>query len=222
MSDDVAPKIVSAVATGGRPSHYMLDNFVAHELSLLTKCGAPEFTHDDNWLGSFILNSVFIGQLTPKPRAYAFNFLRRAQGALSSYRTARLELIDYLQTPPNVLSPYFRALLHFEVCLSQGYQALEMLGTASGHHVFDKKDDSNEARLYRLYIQSKHMDRMIESGQIPEQATAALWITNEGIECSGASLSFEELLSLLQWIAEMADRIARFEFGRAGPTEEKQ
>ncbi len=214
--NDEQGRTVTASMTGDVPSNYMLDNFVAHKLSLLTECGAPEFAYVDNWLSAFILNSVFIAQLPPKQRAYAFNFLRRAQGALSSYRLARLELIDYLQSPRGVLSPYFRALLHFEVCISQSYQAFELLATASGLDVFDKDDGSKEERLYRLYIQSKDMGGMIQGGKIPTEATAAIWITNHGIECNGTSLSFEELVSLLEWIAKMADRISKLEFGNGG------
>jgi hypothetical protein len=108
----------------------MLDNFVAHKLSSLTECGAPEFANDGNWLGASILNSVFIASLQPKPRAYLFNFLRRAEGAISSYRTARINLIEYLQTPRNTLSPYFRALLHFEVSISQYLAVLSSAGVA--------------------------------------------------------------------------------------------
>jgi hypothetical protein len=204
--------------SGGRPSNYMLDNFVAHKLSSLTECGAPEFTSSGNWLGAFILNSVFVTRLEPKPRAYLFNFLRRAEGAISSYQTARINLIEYLQTPRNELSPYFRALLHFEVSISQCYQGLELLATGSRlRKPFDERDNSKEERLYRLYIRSKHMDRMIESGQIPTDATAALWITNQGFECSKAALSFDEFMSLLKWVAEVADRISRFDFGNARP-----
>jgi hypothetical protein len=67
--NDEQGRTVKASMTGGRPTNYMLDNFVAHKLSLLTECGAPEFTNNENWLGTFILNSVFIAQLAPKPRA---------------------------------------------------------------------------------------------------------------------------------------------------------
>ena len=197
-----------------QPSKYTLDNFVAYKLSELVKCGVPELDGNADWLGAFILNSVFIAKLAPKPRAYAFNFLRRAEGALSSYRAARLDLIQYVQTPRNVLSPYFRALLHFESCISLTYQGLALLATAAGEKKpFDSGDKSKEERLYKLYIHSKHMDGIIESGQIPTDATAALWITNEGLACSKATLSFEELVSLLKWIAEMADRISKFDFG---------
>ena len=104
--------------------------------------------------------------------------------------------INHPNTPRNVSSPYFRALLHFEVCISQTYQALELLAMASKKKVFDKGDGSKEERLYRLYIQAKHTDRMIESGQIPTQATTSVWITNVGLECDGAALSFDELLAL--------------------------
>ena len=64
-------------------SNYLLDNFVAHKLSLLTECGARE-TANANWLNTFILTSVFKAKLDAKPRLYVFNFLRRAEGALSS------------------------------------------------------------------------------------------------------------------------------------------
>jgi hypothetical protein len=98
--------------------------------------------------------------------------------------------------------------------ISQCYQALELLATGAGSKkLFDEGDNSKEERLYRLHIRSKHMDRMIESGQIPTEATAALWITNQGLECSRAALSFDEFLSILRWVADAADRISRFDFG---------
>jgi hypothetical protein len=72
-----------------QPSNYMLDNFVAHKLSLLTECGAHELPANDNWLNNFILTNVFRARLDAKTRAYVFNFLRRAEGAVSA--TARRE-----------------------------------------------------------------------------------------------------------------------------------
>jgi hypothetical protein len=180
-------------ATGMQPSNYMLDKFVAHKLSLLTECGARELTTSTNWLNAFILNDVFVfgASLPAKTRAYVFNFLRRAEGASSAYREARIALIEYLETPRNVLSPYFRALLNFEVCISQCYQGYELLATASGQKFFERNDKSEGERLNLLYVDSKHMDRMIDGGKIPTEATAAVWITNHGLESSRATLSFD-------------------------------
>jgi DNA-directed RNA polymerase subunit RPC12/RpoP len=146
-------RTVQLSATGMRPSNYMLDNHVAHKLSHLTECGAQELTASANWLNNFILTDVFIaGGLPAETRAYIFNFLRRAEGASSAYRQGRSALIEYLETPPHVLSPYFRALLNFEVCISQCYQGYELLARASGQKCFERNDKSELERLCSLYI----------------------------------------------------------------------
>jgi hypothetical protein len=184
---------------------------VAHKLSLLTECGAREIPTYANWLNVFILNSVFIFRLPPKTRAYVFNFLRRAEGALSAYREARKALIEYLETPRNVLSPYFRALLNFEVCISQCYQGYELLAMASGEKFFEPNEKSEAERLRILYVDSKHMDRMIDGGKIPTDATAAIWITNHGLESSRATLSFDELIEMLLQMGRLAERLSKLE-----------
>ncbi len=70
-------------------SDYSLDNFVAHKLSSLKECGAPELAEDANWLNPFILNNILRFSLDPTSRAYVFTFLRRTEGAFSTYREAR-------------------------------------------------------------------------------------------------------------------------------------
>ena len=100
-----------------QPSNYLLDHFVGHKLSLLTVCGAPEITRDATWINTFILTSVIQADIEPKTRAFLFNFLRRAEGAFLAYRQAHAALLDYIGTSRNVLSPYFKALLNFEICI---------------------------------------------------------------------------------------------------------
>jgi DNA-directed RNA polymerase subunit RPC12/RpoP len=192
------------------PSNYMLDTFVAHKLSRLTECGAKELPMNPTRLNAFILRSIFNANLTARSRAYIFNFLRRAEGALSAYLQARKALIEYLETPRNVVSPYFTALLNFEVCISQCYQGYELLKTASG--TFKLKGAGVVKRLRQLYNVSKHMNKEIRGGQIPTEATAAIWITNHGLESKGVRLSFDELLATLRQM----DRVAE-ELSKAGP-----
>jgi hypothetical protein len=119
-----------------------------------------------------------------------------------------MALIEYLETPRNVLSPYFRALLNFEVCISQCYQGYELLATASGEKFFERNDKSEAERLHSLYVDSKHMDEMIDGGKIPTEATAALWITNHGLESSRAILSFDELAEMLLNMGRLAHRLS--------------
>jgi len=50
------------------------------------------------------------------------------------------------------------------------------------------------------------MHERIEKGQMPEEATSAVWITNSGLECIDAALSFGELEELLVRTRETAHR----------------
>jgi len=193
------------------PSNYMLDNFVAHKLSLLTECGAPEISLQNRWLNCFILTTVFKATPPQKKKAYIFNFLRRSEGAFSAYQQARLAVLEYVQSPRNVISPYFRALLNFEVCISQCYQGYELLKTATGEKLYEPDDKSEMERLQKLYVDSKHMDRMIDGGKVPTEATVAIWITNEGLESARASVSFTELADLLASMGRLADTLSKLE-----------
>lgn len=204
-------------ATGGQPSNYLLDNFVAHKISLLTECGARELP-GVNWLNTFILTCVFRVSLPAKTRAYVFNFIRRVEGAFSAYREARVALTEYVNTPRTVLSPYFRALLNFEVSISQCYQGYKLLATFSGEKFFEQNDGSESERLHMLYIDSKHMDSMIDGGKMPTEATSAIWITNNGLESIRAALSFDELLEMLLNMGRLAEQLSKFEPPAANPS----
>ena len=200
-------RAIAASIGAMQPTNYLLDNFVAHKLSALTACGAPELSSDTTWLNAFILSTVFGVSLPSKARPYLFNFIRRAEGALSAYREARSALLEYVNTPRNVLSPYFRALANFEVCISQCSQGYELLARAAGRPLYDKHDGSSAERLQILYVDSKHMDRMIDGRKIPAEATSAIWITNDGLESSRAALSFAELTVLLLQMSGVAERL---------------
>jgi hypothetical protein len=87
----------------------------------------------------------------------------------------------------------------------QGY---ELLATASGEKFFERNDKSEAERLLSLYVDSKHMDETIDGGKIPTEATAALWITNHGLESSRTILSFDEFAEMLLNMGRPAQRLS--------------
>lgn len=198
-------------AVNMQPSNYVLDNFVAHKLSELTACDAPELPDDSAWLNTFILNTVFRVRLEPKTRAYLFNFLRRTEGATSAYRTGCAAVREYIATPRNVISPYFRALGQFEICVSQSYQAYELIARAAGQKIYDEGDGSPEERLQKIYVDAKHMDQMISGDKLPEEATAGVWITNVGLASARAALSFTELRGILVNMHGLAEKLSKLD-----------
>lgn len=191
----------------GQPSNYLLDHFIAHKLSELDACGATELNEEARWLNTFILKTLFHYSIPSKTRAYLFNFLRRAEAASMAYREARRQLLEHLATPRNVISPYFRALTHFEVCVSQCYQGYELLGRAFGQKLYEPGSGTLEEKLQIVYVDSKHMDCMIDGNKLPDSATSGIWITNDGLECSRGAISFAELHKLLQSMHALAEKL---------------
>jgi hypothetical protein len=193
----------------GRLTNYFLDHYVAHKLSELTKCGAGELPQSGRpWLGRFVLVAVFVDPGAEVGYRFKFNFLRRIEGATAAYEGGRAALLEYLNTPRSTISPYFRALLDFEVCISQLYQALQLLRSAKGKDFFESGDGSVGERLNLMYNDSHHMESRIRDGHIPAEATAAMWITNVGLESSSSSLTFAELRDWVGAAMQYADELA--------------
>jgi hypothetical protein len=197
------------------PSDYFLDRFVAPKLSLLTGCGAPELSAGGPWLNGFILRAFLVG-LSSDKRAYLFNFVRKTESAVFAYKEARSALLEYVATPRNVISPYFRSLSNFETCFAQCFQGFELLMTGSKEPLFKEDDGSELDRLRVIHNTSKHLDERIEKGEIPAESTAPIWITNQGIEALGkgavpTSLSFAELAALLNQMSGLADKLSTLE-----------
>lgn len=188
-------------------TNYALDTFVAHRLSELTSCGAPQLMEESKWTNTFILNTIFRFSAPAKLRAYLLNFVRRAEAASAAYREARRQLLEYLATPRNVISPYFLSLAQFEVCITQCYQGYELIASAVGAKLYKPGEDSVESRLQTVYVDSKHMDKMINGEKLPESATSGIWITNSGIESCRGSITFQELHDLLSAMHKLAEQL---------------
>jgi hypothetical protein len=190
-----------------QPSNYLLDNYIAHKLSELTECGAEELTEDAKWLNNFILKTIFHYNLQPKTKAYLFNFLRRTEGASAAYRDARRMLQEHIASPRTVVTPYFKSLTHFEICVAQCYQGYELLSSVIGEKLYEPGSATAEERLQIVYVDSKHMDKMIHGEKLPASATSGIWITNTGLESSRSAISFKELHDLLSQMHNFAEKL---------------
>lgn len=71
--------------------------------------------------------------------------------------------------------------------------------------------NSLEERLHKLYVDSKHMDRMIDGGRMPIKATSSIWITNDGLGGSRVAVSYDELLGMLLNMGCLAERFLTFQ-----------
>jgi len=53
-----------------------------------------------------------------------------------------------------------------------------------------------------------HMDERIRDGELHEKGTCAIWITNNGIESTDATITFVELKDILIELSKLANKIS--------------
>ena len=194
-------------------SSYALNRYIAPKLADLERNLAPEvisqFDQAKYWVGNFIFNSILRVQVKEPWRKYIFNFLRCVQTALHEYECGRGSLDEYLAGRREAISRYFMTVLHFETSVAHAYQAY-MLGRniLEKDKLFTKGDGSPLERLNRIYNHTKHYESVIAAGQLPDDATIPLWITNDSLECSEVSLSFDEFAYLLVALGKAADQLS--------------
>lgn len=194
---------------------FALDKYIAPELSQLTVCGADDLPEPSRALGAYLLNCIFQVNFKDHQRAFAINYIRRAEQAVREYKIGRvvlLELIDKKNEKPTL---YYQCLHHFEQAIALFYQAIILahkhVKTIGGpiQDVFEKGSGSREERLNIIYNDWKHSYERIEQGKLPTNGTVPIWITNEGMKSAKTTLLFSELRDLLiefeglaKWLAE--------------------
>jgi hypothetical protein len=191
-----------------RPTNDFKDKFVAPEISSFTEASISDLSGlQERWLVSFILNSSLVVQLDDATRRTIYNFLRRAEAAFREYCSARQMTLAHLANPnPDAVSEYIIAIGHWEVFLSQAYQAWCLL--ARGQKIlFAPGDGSTMQRLNLLYNRTKHAESAITAEQLPPDGTLPVWLKNDGLHSVESSLTFEEIAEMLEDLAVWAEAV---------------
>jgi hypothetical protein len=197
----------------GKLSNYALDTFVAPKLSELTECNITDISDQleqaNNWITHFVLNSIFkVVGYNPEAKASVLFFLRRAEAAFREFHYARIFLLEYLSQERENVSVYFEVLFHLETCIAQMWQAVAQLIsqkkkiTGQKEQIYKKGEGSSYERLNLLYNMSRYA-----GDNVLEEATMPIWITNIGIEGKEASISYTELVDILNEIGDFADKL---------------
>lgn len=143
------------------------------------------------------------------PNAGLGNRSSRVSGEHALAREATLSFIETGRQSP---TSYSNALLHWEYFLGQSWhahvllrQVLRLLNGDPSLNVFERDDGSVERRLNLRYNAMKHTDSRIDAGQLPENATSLVWLSNRGLECTDRHLTYNETADILRFLAKWAD-----------------
>lgn len=164
---------------------YITDTMFAPHMSEFTEADMPDVLSNvdgyDSWLSRFLLNSVFRSRFTGKLYQFAFNFLRRSEGACREYKAARCETAKFINGSRQSISQYCRAIQHWEYFLSHSWHSFLLLSSFVSHprsKIFKRGDGSVDERLNGLYNASKHAESQIDCGQLPITYSMPIWLTN--------------------------------------------
>jgi hypothetical protein len=186
------------------------DKYVAPHISGFTAAAIPDMSavspQQGHWMGNFILSSSFRVVLDDDTRRTFFGFIRRAEAAFREYGEARRLTLAHLENPnPDAVLGYIMAIGHWEQFLYQADRAVAVLTRQQPKGLFQKNDGSVNQRLNLLYNRSKHLEKAINSGQLPPDGTLAVWLTNDGLEAVDGKLTFTEIAEILTELAETAE-----------------
>jgi hypothetical protein len=173
--------------------------FISSKVTAVTECGASDIrakhVESAHWLTTFGMAVIFSDFPPDAMRPFALNFVRRMHAAFLQYGLGREALLDLLKDGDGRWSPYYSALSHFEIAISQLYLALDSIRKLTSHEFFRTGDGSFEECLNLLYNSAKHE---LASSDVP------IWLTNDGVECARAKLSFVEIEDFMSTMAAVA------------------
>jgi hypothetical protein len=84
-------------------------------------------------------------------------------------------------------------------------QVLRLLSGDPSLNVFERENGSVEQRLNLLYNAMKHTESRVDAGQLPENATSPVWLSNRGLECTDGHMTFNETADILRFLGKWAD-----------------
>lgn len=183
-------------------SHYFLRRYFAPGFGELQKQSIPPLPPDARSFSvqQFMLGEAFTFSLEERTRVRAFNAIRRTLYALDEYELAR-ENYDLIFESPAKMNAYLLALHHFEICVAESYQALELIADLINKPLPrrepEKGQDDMLWRFNRTYNIAKHTGGTINRQTFEEGDTLPVWITNEGLKSNKWLLKFGELHTIL-------------------------
>lgn len=191
-------------------SNFVKDTYFAPGMSSFTSATIPDMSQVDSeqehWRANYVLNSILRTPFDAPFRQRVFQFFRRTHTAFHEYAAARRLTLAFLEHTDSYLT-YLDAIDHWESFLAYSWQALACL--AYGQKLYEPGDGSVPQRLNLLYNRSKHADKAIAAGQLVEQTPLCVWLTNDGLACTDATLTFPEMADILadmaKWAADFQD-----------------
>ena len=193
-------------------------NSIATGMSELKSPRPPSLSADRGSLVEYVLNATFHPTRDDQWRIFGSASIPRSIAARAAYRAATLYLSEYVAALPDKqnLNKFRDAIDGFEQCVHHTRVSMDLVrhmeAKAAGSKAvkqfgYAKNDGSPEDRLAKLDNRAKHFAEDILAGDF--LYPTPIWLSDNGLVCSEAELSFFELARLLEDLGDNVAFIAR-------------
>lgn len=203
--------------------------FTLPEAGQIKAANVPDLSNlrreSEGWACGLGVATAFGGKFSDARRwQLLFNFVRRVEGAIDQFEAGRRSLLSVPEQRELATSRYLLAVMHFESCVSQTYQALMLLAEfGKVGKLFERGDGTTFQRLNLLYNRSKHVEKAIAAGQLPEDTSLPVTVTADALVSTDARVDFAELAETLQMLGKGAgDVVGGTFFGGGNKTGERR
>jgi hypothetical protein len=188
-------------------------------IKLPKRCEMPDLSKlNDEFTLALMLNRFFRGGGPKNHISYALvaNFIRLADQTLQEYKAARTALLEYIHRPNNnVISPFFRATGHCEICLSLLDRSLNFVerirrdrNTLQIPKNLSVLSGTVMTRIRKFRNVIEHLYDDILDRKIHKGDPIALLVNSDSIELLGEKIYFKEIALWIQELNSLASTLA--------------
>ena len=144
--------------------------------------------------------------------AYSINFIRSSDLAIQEYNLARKALVEFIETPNNVMSPLFLTIGHLEFCINAMRRAIRFSRHKHGPKLprIDVISSNVSYRIRNIRDAIEHTDERIRDEKIVQGKFLMLAVKSDGIELEGKEILYSELAEWLKQLHELSSIVAAY------------
>lgn len=188
------------------------DQYFAPGISDLSSCNAPDLSAVRRpCVLQFVINANFKRVVPDRDRALLYNFVRRANNALSDYSHGLENLSHFIDSRKSDFRTYLAAVHNFESVVAELVACHLLLFRVRQKKFFSKNDGSALARMYLMNNEIKHAESSFDDPLSEPSSTLPLWITNDGLRSHNSRIAWGELGVVVVDVATAANNIARLD-----------
>lgn len=168
---------------------------------------SSKFEAAEKWMQQYFLSSIFQGEFRGQSKAYAESLIARIQMVFAGYMTARAKSIAYTDAwkpgSPGI-GRYLTMIGAWEIVFANLQVIYDLLSKFLDTSL---SEDGPEDRSRIIGNRIKHVSEDIRDGKLVGPGLP-LWLIPHGFETAGAMVTFEELVSQVRFLAQVADCLA--------------